>query len=61
MTYRLTRMREVLVEEQVQQVLTYIQRESVDIWKESILENLEIRELKFPIVEDFLTKLKKRI
>jgi len=35
------RMREMLVKEQVQYVLTYIQRESVNIWKENKLEYLE--------------------
>ena len=30
-----------------------------NIWKENILENLEIGELKYVIVEEFLTDLKK--
>jgi len=31
----------------------------VNIWKENVLENLEIEELKFPPVGDFLAELKK--
>jgi len=37
-------------------MLIYIERKLVDIWKKDIFKNLE---LKFPIVEDFLTELKK--
>lgn len=53
------RIRNISVEEQIQQVLLYVQRELANIWKENILENLEARELEVPIVGDFLTKFKK--
>ena len=39
-------------------VLLYIQRESVDIWKKNIMENLRYESLEFAIVRDFLTDLK---
>jgi len=51
------RMREILVKEQVQYVLTYMQRESVNIWKENKLEDLESGELEFPIIGNFLIEL----
>ena len=35
------KMREAVVEEQIQWVLLYVQGGSVDIWKEKILEYLE--------------------
>jgi len=36
-----------------------VQRESADIWKENILENLETEILKFKTVEEFLKEIKK--
>ena len=53
------RMREVVVEKQIQQVLLYIQEGSADIWKENVLENLEAEELDYITVGEFLTDLKK--
>ena len=35
------RMRKEIVEKQVQWILIYIQKESVDIWKKNILKNLK--------------------
>ena len=39
------KMRGVTVEEQIQQVLSYMQGGSVDVWKENILEDLESGEV----------------
>ena len=42
-TYKLylrMKMREMTVEEQVQWVLSYVQRESIDIWKKNVMEEL---------------------
>lgn len=50
------RIREVPVEEQIQWVLIYVQRESIDIWKKNVLE---FRELEFSLVGDFLAELRK--
>ena len=47
------------VEEQVQWVLTYMQGGSVDVWKENIMEELELVEVEYELVEEFLTCLKK--
>ena len=57
--YLMMKMKEVTVEEQVQWVLLYVQGGSVDIWKENIMEELEIGEIEYEIVEEFLTALKK--
>ena len=39
--------------------MLYVQRESVNIWKENIIKDLESRELEYVIVEEFLIDLKK--
>jgi len=53
------KMREAVVEEQIQWVLSYVQRELTDIWKENILENLEKGELEYELVGEFLAAIKK--
>jgi len=57
--YLRMKMRETTVEEQVQWVLSYIQRGSVDVWKENMIEELEIGEMEYETVEEFLISLKK--
>ena len=52
--YVKAKMREVPLEEQIQCVLSYVQRESVDMWKENVLEKLE-----FENVGEFLAEIKK--
>ena len=47
------------VEEQVQWVLSYIQGGTADVWKENMMEELEVEEVEFESVEEFLTYLKK--
>ena len=37
----------------------YIQEESTDIWKENILEDLKLKELKFKLAGKVLAELKK--
>ena len=54
------RIRDISVEEQVQQVLLYVQRGSVNIWKENIMKNLESKSLEFLIVREFLAILKQK-
>jgi len=39
--YKKARIREVLVEEQIQWVLSYVQEGAADVWKENVLEELE--------------------
>jgi len=43
----------------VQWVLSYVQRESADVWKENVMEELEIGEMEYETVEEFLISLKK--
>ena len=54
------RLRKKLVEEQVQWVLSYIQKRAVDVWKKNIIEELEAEELEYESVEEFLISLKKK-
>ena len=61
MVYKLfirMKMRNNLVEEQVQWVLLYIQGRSANIWKENVIENLVSRNLSYAIVGEFLLDLK---
>jgi len=53
------RMRGESVEEQVQWILSYVQRGSVDVWKENIMEELESGEVEYESVEEFSIGLKK--
>ena len=53
------KMRGSMVEEQVQWVLSYVQGESADIWKENVMEEMEAREVEYESVEEFLTCLRK--
>jgi len=58
--YLRMRMRKAIVEEQIQWVLLYIQERLVDVWKENILEDLEMEEVEFGLAEEFLLQLKKK-
>ena len=53
------RMRGVLVKEQIQQVLSYMQGGLVDIWKENMLEDLEGELLEYENVGEFLADIRK--
>jgi len=53
------KMRENSVEEQVQWVLSYVQGESADVWKENVIEKLESEKVEYESAEEFLTSLKK--
>ena len=53
------RMREELVEGQIQWILSYVQKGAVDVWKENVMEELETGELEYKSAEEFLTSLKK--
>ena len=54
------KIREVVVEEQIYWVLSYMQERSVDVWKENILEELEEGELEYKSVGEFLAAIKKK-
>ena len=47
------------VEEQIQWILSYMQKGSTDIWKENILEDLKVGNLEYETTEKFLADLKK--
>ena len=53
------RMREELVEGQMQWVLSYVQGGSADVWKENIMEELKSGKIEYELVEEFLTSLKR--
>ena len=53
------RLREEPVEEQVQWILSYIQGGTADVWKENVMEELEVEEIEYESAEEFLTSLKK--
>ena len=57
--YLRMRMRGAMIEEQIQWVLSYVQGGSADVWKENVVENLEMGEVKFGLVEELLLELKK--
>lgn len=53
------RMRDEEIEEQVQQILVYVQGGLANIWKENLLENIKVGEMAFALVRDFLVELKR--
>jgi len=57
--YLRIRIRKTIVEEQIQLVLSYMQEELTDVWKENLLEDLELEKLEFESVGNFLLELKK--
>ena len=62
MAYKLyikIKMRGTAVKEQIQWVLSYIQRGSVDIWKKNILEDLERGLLDYDTIGEFLADIRK--
>jgi len=58
--YRKARMRGMLVEEQIQWVLSYVQEGAADVWKENMLKELEAGKLEFETVGEFLAEIKKK-
>jgi len=53
------RLRGESVEGQVQWILSYVQERSADVWKENMLEELELGEIEYETTEEFLLVLKK--
>jgi len=58
--YSRMKMKENMVEEQVQWVLSYMQGGLADVWKENVMEEIEAGEVEYESVEEFLTSLKKK-
>ena len=53
------KLRGAIVEEQVQWVLSYVQGGLADVWKENVMEEMEVGKVEYESVEDFLACLKK--
>ena len=51
--YMRMRMREKLVEGQIQWILSYIQEGVADVWKENVMKKLESGELEYESTEEF--------
>jgi len=58
--YRKARIRGMLVEEQIQWILSYVQEGAADVWKENVLKELEAGKLEFETVGEFLAEIKKK-
>ena len=48
-------LKEESVERQIQWILSYMQGELADVWKENVMEKLEAGELEYKLAEEFLT------
>ena len=53
-------MRGEVVEEQIQWVLSYVQRGSANVWKKNILKDLEVGTLEYEMAREFLADIKKK-
>jgi len=53
------RLRDVPVKEQIQWILSYVQRGLADIWKENVMKEIDIREIKFETAGEFLAKIRR--
>jgi len=53
------RLRKSSVEEQIQWILSYVQGGSADIWKENVMEGLEIGDIEFESAGEFLAEIRK--
>ena len=57
--YLKIKIREAAVEEQIQQILSYVQGGPADIWKENVLEDLEAGKMEYELAGKFLVEIKK--
>jgi len=57
--YIRNKLRGETVEGQVQWALSYVQGGSADVWKENLMEELELGEMEYESIEEFFTSLKK--
>jgi len=53
------KLREKSIEEQIQWILLYMQGEAADIWKENVLEDLEVEKVEYESAGEFLIEIKK--
>ena len=59
--YIKTRLKELLVEAQINWVLFYVQGGLADIWKENIMEELETGEIEFKSAGEFLAEIRREL
>ena len=52
-------MREESAETQIHWILSYVQEGTTDMWKENVIEELEVGKLEYKTTEEFLISLKK--
>jgi len=57
--YLRMKMREVMVEKQIQWILSYVQGGMADVWKENMLEDLEVGEVEYESAGEFLVAIKR--
>ena len=57
--YLRMKIRGVVVEEQIQWILLYVQRGLVDVWKKNMLEDLKRRLLEYETAGEFLVDIKR--
>ena len=57
--YMRMRMREESAETQIHWILSYVQEGTTDMWKENVIEELEVGKLEYKTAEEFLISLKK--
>ena len=53
------RIRKKSIERQVQWILSHMKRGSADVWKENVMEELELGKIEYELAKEFLTSLKK--
>ena len=58
--YLKIKIREIIVKEQMQWVLIYVQEVVADVWKENVIDDLEARVLEFKIIREIFEKIKKK-
>ena len=58
--YMKIKIQEVSVENKIQWILSYVQGGSADIWKENVMEKLEIEEIEFETAGEFLAEIRKK-
>ena len=53
------KLRESTVKEQIQWILSYVQGRSADIWKENVMEEIDVGEIEFETVEELSVEIRR--
>jgi len=59
--YLRNKIRDAAMEKQIQWILSYVQGGSANIWKENVLEDLEVWKVEYKLVGEFLLEIKKEL